>query len=51
MQQVKIEESLDIAEVPSGFPVGFFLLTAGKQQYVAYYDKHCRMTVADRVIN
>lgn len=44
----KIEQSWDIAEVPSDFPVEFCLLTAGKTQYVAYYDKLRRMTVASR---
>ena len=47
----QIEDSLDIAEVPSGFPVGFCLLTAGKTQYVAYYDKLRRMTVASRPLD
>ncbi len=45
---LRIEESLDIAEVPSGFPVRFCLLTHGNRQYVAYYDKERRMTVAAR---
>lgn len=49
--QFQIEESWDIAEVPSGFPVGFCLLTSGKQQYVAYYDKQRRMTVASRTLD
>lgn len=49
--QFKVEESLDIAEVPAGFPVGFCLLTAGKTQYVAYYDKQRRMTVASRSVD
>lgn len=47
----KVEQSLDIAEVPSGFPVGFCLLTAGIHQYVAYYDKDHRMTVASRTLD
>ncbi len=46
-----IAESLDIAEVPSGFPVGFCLLTAGKHQYVGYYDKDHRMTIASRSLD
>ena len=50
-QRSQIEDSLDIAEVPSGFPVGFCLLTAGKTQYVAYYDKLRRMTVASRPLD
>ena len=48
--QWKVEQSWDIAEVPSGFPVGFCLLTAGKTQYVAYYDKLRRMTIASRTL-
>jgi len=44
----RVEASLDIAEVPSDFPVGFCLLTKGRRQYVAYYDKQHRMTVASR---
>jgi len=47
----RVEEALDIAEVPSDFPVGFCLLTNGRRQYVAYYDKHRRMTVASRTID
>jgi hypothetical protein len=47
----KLEESLDIAEVPAGFPVAFCLLTAGQRQYVAYYDKQRRMTVAARSLD
>lgn len=46
--QYTVEASWDIAEVPAGFPVGFCLLTAGDTQYVAYYDKERRMTVASR---
>lgn len=49
--QVKVEERLEIAEVPSGFPVGFCLLTEGTRQYVAYYDKLRRMTVASRSLD
>ena len=49
--QWKVEQSWDIAEVPSGFPVGFCLLTAGKTQYVAYYDKLRRMTIASRTLD
>lgn len=31
----KITEQLDIAEVPSGFPVSFCLLTHGRRQFLA----------------
>jgi len=46
-----VAESLDISRVPAGFPVGFSLLTAGKRQYVAYYDEQHRMTVASRTLD
>ena len=49
--QWKVEKSWDIAEVPSGFPVRFCLLTANETQYVAYYDKLRRMTVASRPLD
>ena len=44
----RIVESLEIREVPSDFPVGFCLLTAGNDQFVGYYDKDSNMTVASR---
>ncbi len=47
----KVAYSLDIAEVPAGFPVNFCLLTAGKTQYVAYYDKQHSMTIASRTLD
>jgi len=40
--------SLDVAPVWSGHPVGFALLTAPPNQYVAFYDADRRMTVAGR---
>jgi len=43
-----VSSPIDIAEVWSGHPVGFSLLTHGKTQYVAFYDKDRRMTVAWR---
>lgn len=46
--QFKVERTIEIAEVPSAFPVGFSLLTAPPRQYVAYYDKDRHMTVAAR---
>ncbi len=49
--QYRVDESLDIAEVPSGFPVRFCLLTNGGRQYVAFYDRHRRMTIAARSLN
>ena len=47
----RVEKSLDIAEVPADFPVGFCLLTHGRRQYVAYYNKYRCMTVASRTID
>jgi hypothetical protein len=49
--QFKVEESWDIAKVPSAFPVGFCLLTEGKRQYVAYYDEERRMTIASKALD
>jgi len=49
--QFNIEQSWDIAEVPSDFPVQFCLLTASERHYVAYYDTQRRMTVASRTLN
>lgn len=47
----KIEQSLDVAPVWSGHPVGFSLLTAGEQQFAAFYDADRRMTVASRKLD
>lgn len=44
----QLVESIDIAEVWAGHPVGFSLLTHAKTQYVAFYDKDRRMTVVWR---
>lgn len=44
----KVEMSLDVLPVWSGHPVGFFLLTKGNRQYVAFYDRQRRMTIAVR---
>ncbi|MGO8748705.1 MAG: BNR repeat-containing protein [Thermoguttaceae bacterium] len=41
-------EPLDIAPVWAGHPVGFALLTRGKQQLVAFYDADRRMTIGAR---
>jgi hypothetical protein len=43
-----LRQSLDIAKVPSAFPVGFCLLTHSNRQYVAYYDAQHQMTVTSR---
>lgn len=44
----RVEEVLDVAEVPADFPVRFCLLTTVDRQYAAYYDKERYMTVASR---
>lgn len=46
----RVEETVDVARVWSGHPVGFALLTVGKRQLVAYYDADRRMTIADRTL-
>ena len=43
-----VHESLDIAPVWSGHPVGFVHLTKAPYQYVAYYDENRQLTVAYR---
>ncbi len=42
---------LNIAKVWSGHPVGFYLLTHGNQQFVAYYDENRVMTIAQRTLD
>ena len=49
--ETRVEECLDIAQVPAEFPVGFCLLTAGQHQFVAYYDAGRQMTVASRTLD
>ncbi len=44
-------EKLDVAPVWSGHPVGFALLTRGKQQLMAFYDADRRMTVGARPLD
>lgn len=46
----RISATLDIAPVWAGHPVGFDLLTAGGQQFVAYYAADRRLTVAQRAL-
>ncbi|HEX9621447.1 MAG TPA: BNR repeat-containing protein [Polyangiaceae bacterium] len=43
-----IAEVVDVADVWSGHPVEFALLTRGDRQFVAYYDDERRMAVAAR---
>src|SRR5436190_6949792 len=42
---------LDIADVWSGHPVGFALVTTATRQYAAYYDSERTMTVAQRALS
>jgi hypothetical protein len=44
----QVDEVVDIAEVWSGHPVGFSLLTAPPHQFVAFYDDQRQMTVGMR---
>ncbi len=44
----QVADRIDIETVPSGFPVGFSILTHGQRQYAAYYDEKHQMTVATR---
>jgi hypothetical protein len=48
---IVVSETLEIAKVPSEFPVGFSLLTTPDRQYVAYYDADRSMTVAARALD
>lgn len=43
-------ERVDIADVWSGHPVAFALVTRAERQFVAYYDDQRRMTVAARTL-
>ena len=45
---LRITEEVDIAPVFSALGVGFDLMTTDKHQYVAFYDKDRRMTIAKR---
>ena len=45
-----VEEPLDIALVWSAHPVDFCLLTHAPYQFVAFYDQHRQLTVAQRLL-
>jgi len=45
------KQSIDVAPVWSGHPVGFALLTSGKRQFVAFYDAQRQMTVGSRQLD
>ena len=44
-------ESLDVAPVWAGHPVPFALFTHAPYQFIAFYDKHRRLTVAQRKLD
>ncbi len=46
--ELEVLESLDVAPVWAGHPVGFTVESAGGRQYVGFYDSERRMTVAAR---
>jgi hypothetical protein len=45
-----IAEELDVTDVWSGHPVGFYLLTRGDRQFAAFYDTNRALTIADRTL-
>jgi hypothetical protein len=44
-------DTVDVALVWSGHPVGFALLTNGPVQYACYYDQDRHMTLASRILD
>jgi len=46
-----VQETIVIDDVWSGHPVGFFLMTHGDRQYVAYYNAQRRMIVGMRKLD
>jgi hypothetical protein len=51
IERAIIVDSLDIAPVWAGHPVGFALLTKAPYQFIAYYDDKRQMTVGQRDLN
>lgn len=47
----KIVQTIDVASVWAGHPVGFALLTHRTNQFVAFYDDQRRMTVGARTLD
>ena len=43
-----IAQKIEVDQVWAGHPVGFSLLTAGKRQYIAYYNANRNMVVGQR---
>lgn len=50
MPRPTVAETLDVAPVWAGHPVGFALLTRPPFQFVAFYDAERRLTVAQRLL-
>jgi hypothetical protein len=48
--EARILESVDISDVWSGHPVGFYLITHGDRQFAAFYDANRALTVAERTL-
>ncbi len=51
LESVGVLGRWEVDRVWAGHPVGFFLLTAGDSQYVAYYDADRVLTVASRKLS
>lgn len=49
--QARAAEALQVGRTFSGCPLGAYLLTSGRHQYVAYFDAGRRMTVAHRTLD
>lgn len=47
----RVARVIDLSPVWSGHPVGFELLTQGKQQFIAFYDDQRRMTIGMRALD
>ena len=48
---MKILNSIEIAKVWSGHPVGFDLLAQNQHQFIAFYDANRQMVIAGRQIS
>jgi len=49
--RVGVVDSLDVARVPSDYPVGFSLLTHPPYQFVAFYNSDHQLTVGQRKLD
>jgi len=50
-REKEVVQTIDVAKVWSGHPVGFALLTHGERQFVAFYDAERQMTVGSRTLD